>query len=166
MSQIPINIVTPISGAWPPPSRGILLEQTALELTQAQVGDSLTVLTPNDRTRELTLSGLVYDPSRPPAQFLGMAAGFISNETLEWLGGQRLLSEITITVSEKTNDVDHIQQVANRVEALLERNNIPVRVVFVPPPGVHPVAAIVDAVTAVLVVLGACCIIDCWDPHL
>lgn len=152
--DIPINIVSPVSGAWPPPNRAILLEQTALELTQAQVGDILTVLTPNDRSRELELSGLVYDPSRPPAQFLGMAAGFITFETLDWLGGQRLLTELTITVSEKADDIDHIQQVANRVESLLERNNIPVRVVFVPQPGVHPVAAIVDAVTAVLVILG------------
>jgi len=138
-----------------PPSRGILLEQTSLPLVNAEIGDELTVITPNERQRDLQLGGLVYDPSLPPAQFLGMAVGFINFETLEWFGVERLLTEITITVSEKADDVVHIQQVANDVESLLERNNIPVRVVFVPPPGVHPVAAIVDAVTGVLVILGA-----------
>lgn len=153
--NIPMDMVSPVDGDWPPPSRGILLEQTSLPLVNAEIGDELTVITPNERQRDLQLGGLVYDPSLPPAQFLGMAVGFINFETLEWFGVERLLTEITITVSEKADDVVHIQQVANDVESLLERNNIPVRVVFVPPPGVHPVAAIVDAVTGVLVILGA-----------
>lgn len=152
--DIPVNIVKPEEGAWPPPSRSILLERSALPMAQAQIGEILTVTTPDDRQRQLELSGTVYDPSNPPAQFSGMAFGYITFDTLEWLGGERLLTELYITVSEKTDDMAHIQSVADEVQALLERNNIPVRVTYVPIPGVHPVADIVDAVTAVMVILG------------
>lgn len=152
--DIPINTVSSVSGEWPPPERKILLEQSSLEITQSELGDELTVLALNDRKRDMSIEGLVYDPSRPPAQFSGMAVGFTSLKTLEWLGGSRLLTEIYITVSEKADDMDHIQGVASEVESFLARNNIPVVAVYVPIPDQHPVTEIVDAVTAVLVVLG------------
>jgi len=79
-------------GDWPPPRRTIVLERTSLlvgylGLSQARLGDEITVETADGRLRQVRLSGLAYDFARMPATFTGRAYGYVDRETLEWLGG-------------------------------------------------------------------------------
>jgi putative ABC transport system permease protein len=154
-SNIRLNKIIPVSGAWPPPRRGLLLERTALPLTQAGVGGVLIVETVGNRQRELTLDGLVHDLTLPAAQFVGEPVGYITMETLEWLGYPAYFDQLNILVANNTTDKAYIQQVTENVRDQLEKSGHTVYGINVPEPGEHPIQALVDSLSIILGALGA-----------
>ncbi|RPJ58872.1 MAG: ABC transporter permease, partial [Dehalococcoidia bacterium] len=153
--DIRLNLVTPISGAWPPPQKGLLVERQGLYLTNAQVGDEVEVETPDGKIRHLRLAGLAYDMANEPAQFSGNVYGYVTLETLEWLGFDREYDELAIQVSEKADDKDHIQAIADQVENKIEKSGRNVYWTWIPNPGEHPAKESIDPLLLILGVLGA-----------
>ncbi len=150
-SDIHINKIEPESGAWPPPAHELLIERAALSLTKANVGDWVLIETPDAKQRELRIAGLAHDQSRPPASFEGTAYGYITYETLEWLGQPRDYNELYITVSENADAQEHIQSVAAQVRDKVEKSGRIVFATTVPAPGKLPLE---DAVQAIVLLLG------------
>jgi putative ABC transport system permease protein len=150
-----MDTIAPERGAWPPPRHEILVERNAFSLLKAEVGDTLTVQTPDRKLHEVPLAGLAYDVSAPPAMFSGSVQGFATLETLEWLGQPRTFTQLRITVSEHADDVASIQQVADRVKHKVEQTENSVQNVRVPTPGNHPAKEIIDPLLLILTVFGA-----------
>jgi putative ABC transport system permease protein len=153
-NTIRINRLEPESGAWPPPRHELLIERAALGLTNAAVGDVVVVKTPGEIRRELRIAGLVHDQSRLPATFEGMPYGYVTFETLEWLGQPRDYNELYITVAQNTRDREYIRRVAERVRDRVERSGRAVSSVSVPDPGKPPLNDEVQAIVLLLGVLG------------
>jgi len=149
--DVRINKVFPEQGAWPPPDRGILIERASLGLTNANVGDMVVIETPSGKQRQLTIAGLTHDINLPPAVFVGNAYGYITFDTLEWLGEPRDFDTLNITVAENPDDEDHIQTVANLVRDKVEKGGRTVYFIWIPTPGEHPAN---DAVQPMLLILG------------
>jgi len=149
-----LNLVRPVSGAWPPPKKGLLLERQALGLINARSGDMLEVETGDGKIRHIRLAGLAYDMYNEPAQFSGQIYGYITFETMEWLGYGSEYDQLLIQVSENPMDKDHIQAVADQVERKVEQSGRNVYWTWIPEPGKHPAKESIDPLLLILGVLG------------
>lgn len=149
-----LNKVSPVSGAWPPPKKGILIERNSLPLTNASVGDVIEIETSEGKVRQLHIAGLAHDMDNPPAQFIGRPFGYITFDTLEWLGYSRTYDELHILVAENTTDKDHIQAIADQVEDKIEKSGQTVYWTYIPEPGEHPANESVQPLLIIMGVLG------------
>jgi putative ABC transport system permease protein len=151
----------PEPGVYPPPDRQILIERTsvlpglALGLApDARQGDTVRVETPSGAIREMALAGMVYDSVHGSAPWTGMAYGYVTRDTAEWLGYPRTYNELHMRVTGDRYDVNHIEEVAAEIENRLERSGLDVTRVQIPTPGKLPQDGIFQALVILLTVLG------------
>jgi len=152
--DIRLTKITPVSGDWPPPLKTILIERNSLYLTNAKVGDVLEVETSEGKMRQLRIAGLVHDMVKTPASFVGTPYGYITFDTLEWLGYERGYDALQILVAENANDKAHIQAVADQVEDKIEKSGRTVYWTWMPNPGEHPANEQIQPLLLILAVLG------------
>ena len=157
--DISINKLNSEQGDFPPPERTLLLERASivetLGLGELEIGDTLTIEPPDGRPREIALTGTVHDLSQLPAFINGSGYGYITYDTLEWLGEPRDFNQIIYTVSENKLDIDHIQNVGLLIENRLERDFVTVLFILVFPPGDHPAQNFLNAFSFILGAMGA-----------
>ncbi len=151
--DIRVNKVRPESGAWPPPEREILIERAALPLLETQVGDTVLIETPGEKQRPLRIAGLAHDPAQLPAQIDSSPYGYISFETLEWLGEDHGFNELYI-VAKNQADKEFAQQVTNQVKNKAEKNGLTIPMSTTAEPGQVPLDDILQAVLLLMGVLG------------
>jgi putative ABC transport system permease protein len=146
-------------GAWPPPEREIVIDRASvlipqMGLSKARLGDMLTVQTPDGHERQVRLAGLAYDFAQEPATLSGAPFGYVTFDTLEWLGGPRGYSELYIQVTGDALDQAHIQRVAERVRDKVEEAGYPIGYTSIPEPGTLPSNNATETISLVLGVLG------------
>ncbi|MCS7324434.1 MAG: FtsX-like permease family protein [Anaerolineae bacterium] len=107
-------------GARVPSRREILLERSTLRLFNKQIGDTLTIELPDGKTRELRIVGTVFDINAPPVLFANFGSGYISPETLEWLGFPKRYTEVRVRVAHHHTDREHLQRVADLIKERVE----------------------------------------------
>ncbi len=151
-NDIHVDKILPEMGAWPPPEKQILIERQSLTLLNAKVGDTVTLEMPDGKRRQLPIAGTAYHLLQAPAQFTGVALGYVDRDTMEWLGLNRDFTTIEFTVAENDRDREHIERVAEKVRHKIENSGLLVFSTFVPTPGKHPAA---DALDPLLLVLSA-----------
>ena len=147
------------TGVWPPLDRALTIERTSLlmaqlGLTRSRLNDSLIIKTPAGKERAMPISGLAYDFARIPATFSAMAVGYVTFETLEWLGEPRSFNELHIIVAGDKTDIEHIQRLANLVEHKIEKSGREVTSIEVHTPGKLPLDNYFQAISLILGVLG------------
>lgn len=135
---VDINRVFPESGAWPPPKRAILLERSSQRWTGAAVGETLLVQTPQGKQRRLPVAGSVHDLSQNPPAFSNRAYGYITPETLEWLGYEQGHTQLLIRLASPADDQAAVRRVAGIVEKKLEKGGHTVYGLWIPKPNKHP----------------------------
>ncbi|MBK9712283.1 MAG: ABC transporter permease [Kouleothrix sp.] len=153
--DIRINKISPVEGAWPPASREVLIERSSLGLTNARIGDSLQIELSDGTRRTIRIAGTAHNINMPPAAFTGVVDGFISLDTLEWLGMPRSYTALYITTTDKTLDRSGVGKVVNRVRDKIEQSGRRTFSAYVPIPGQHPADASVRPMLLILGVLGA-----------
>ena len=150
-----LNRIQAESGAFPPPNDAVLIERKAIELINAEVGNTISITTPAGDSFELPIEGLTYDLSQPSAQVVDEAYGYITWSTLESLGEERGYNQLHIRVAENQMDEDHITTVANEIRDELESGGNLVFTVVVPPPGEPGGYVFIVALLNVLGVVGS-----------
>ncbi len=145
-----LNIVAPVSGAWPPPDKTVLIERASLGLTNAKVGDTVTVELTDGRQLGLKIVGTAHDLNKPPAAFTGQPYGYINYDTMEWLGFGRLHDELRVLVENGT-DKKVVEETSRQVSQKIEKGGRSVFFTWIPTPGKHPAD---DAVQPMLLILG------------
>ena len=148
-----VDIVRSEEGAWPPPEREILVERAAIGLVNADVGDTLHIELPGEQQRELRIAGLAHDLVQVPAQFDGVPYGYISFETLEWLGEPHGFNELHV-VAANAGDPQAALDAVNQVEEKAEESGFTIPVSLAPQPGQLPLEDILDAVLVLMGMLG------------
>jgi putative ABC transport system permease protein len=151
--EMTVDIVRPEDGAWPPPEREILIERAAIDLINADLGDTLHVELPGDAQRALRIAGLAHDLVQVPAQFDGQPYGYISFETLEWLGEPHGFNELHV-VAANAGDPEAALDAVNQVEEKAEESGFTIPVSLTPQPGQLPLEDILDAVLVLMGMLG------------
>ena len=152
--EMQLHTITPLSGDWPPPDNGLLIERASLALMNAAVGETAVVETAAGRQRELKISGVVYDINTNPAQFTNQPNAFISRETVELLGYSPDFDEMAILVNGDRSDKAHVEAVVDVVEAKIEKSGRNVYFAQIPEPGEHPAQEVINPLLAILGVLG------------
>ncbi|MFT5193040.1 MAG: putative ABC transport system permease protein [Cellvibrionaceae bacterium] len=159
MGTSPIDIVETKAGVWPPPPRELALERNSQLFTGLVLGDWAIIEAPNGRLLTMPISGLAFDPSRPPSQVAGVSFAFVDPETFEWLGFPTSYNQLRIIPAEGRSDVAHIQAVADTVASKVERAGLTVRDTEIPEPGVHPLGFLLDTIYVILRVVAVLALI-------
>ena len=150
-NDIRVNRVTPQSGAWPPPKQEILIERAALGVIDAQIGDTVRIKLPDDTQRELYIAGTAHDPAQLPAKFDGTPYGYVTFETLEWMGESYGFNELHV-IATHPEDKAWAQQVINRVKDKAEKSGYTIPLSMTAEPGQLPLN---DVLQAILLLMGA-----------
>ena len=150
----------PSPGTYPPPDRQILIERTStltpnLGLSKASQGDTLLIETPSGAVRKVPMAGMVYDSVHGAAPWIG-GYGYITLDTLEWLGYPRTYNELHLRVTGDGHDVSHIEEVASAVKHQLGRSGLEVTRVNIPTPGKLPQDGLYQGLVALLPHSGSC----------
>lgn len=154
--DVRISRFRPEAGARVPGRREVLLERSTLRLFGKQIGDTITVELGDGKTREMRIAGTVYDVNAPPLQFANFGTGYITPDTLEWLGFPRNYSQMRIRVAERLTDRAYIQTVVDKIRDRVEDSG---RTFFgsnlSQNPGKHYADEQIQSMLLILVALGA-----------
>jgi len=145
-----VDLIRPVRGAWPPPERSLLIERSALPLLAADVGESLLIETAAGQRRELPVAGVAHDMVQVPAQFDGTPYGYVTLDTIEWLGEPYGLNELHVVAA----NADAAQQAVNTVKAQAEKSGYVIPLSLTVEPGQLPLEDILQAVLMLMGVLG------------
>jgi len=152
--EMQIHRQLPKQGVAVPADREVVLEHKSLARLGAAVGNALRIELPDGTIRLLPIVGTVQDQSDVYGSILGDLQGFITFDTLEWLHQPLSLNQLHVTVAESPNDERHIRQVATEIADRLEKNERKVYRTFVAPRDEHPLASVIEALLALLLILG------------
>jgi putative ABC transport system permease protein len=141
-------------GASVPADREVVLEHKSLDKLGATVGDFLTIELPDGTIREFLIAGAIQDQSDVFGSILGDLQGFVTYDTLEWLQQPVHLTLLYATVAESPHDRAHIRQVATEITDRIEKSGREVYRTSVTAGDEHPLASIIEALLAVLIILG------------
>jgi len=149
-----INLLAPIEGQAIPEKREVLLELDALQHIDTGVGGILEFQLPDGSTKTMPVAGIVQDTAAGAGDFLASPYGYISMDTLQYLGQPRLFNRAVVIVSEGGDDIFHIRDMGAKLKEKLEKNdNIVIRMRF-SETHKHPLADTVNAILGILMALG------------
>jgi putative ABC transport system permease protein len=137
-NAIKINSFTFELGAKSPPAGSILFEREALRLTQQKIGNNVWIQTPNGTKRKILISGVVHDPGLAPAGQEQTAYGYVSPDTIAWLGESKTFNILKIVVKTQPLELESIEQTTKALAVWLTTNGRSIEEIRIPPPGKHP----------------------------
>jgi putative ABC transport system permease protein len=149
--QAQINQLRPVAGGAAPGERELLIGYEQMRDTGYRTGDLLTIQLPDGAERPMRVVGEVGDQTRAHDP-MGAYRGYISQDTLAWLGQPRAYNRLLVTVSDHVDDEAYIQSVADAVEDKLEKSGGAVYRSSVFKSNEYPMA---DMALAVMGILGA-----------
>lgn len=144
-----INMVEPEAGAWPAGPGALLVERSALTLTQQPIGASVTIEIGRGVRRSIRIAGTVHDPGVAPAWQEQTIYGYIDQATLAALGDDAPMTQLKVLVRDPRN-VPGIEATADTIVRLLGGVGARVTEVHIPPPGRHPHQSQMNAVMLML----------------
>ena len=149
-----INLLVPVDGVTIPKKRQVLLEKDALQDLNVAVGGQLEFQLPDGSTRIMPVAGIVQDTAAGAGDFLAAPFGYVTMDTLQYLGQPRLFNRAFMTVTGDGDDIAHIREVGGQLKDKVEKNgNTVVRSRF-SETHKHPLADTVNAVLGILMALG------------
>ena len=148
-----INLLDPIEGASVPGENEILIGFDAMKDPGYRVGDVLAIELSNGTIRHMPVVGIVGDQTAE----VGMSVatrGYVSHDSLEWLGEQTEYGTLYATVSGDSSDETYIESVAQTLEDKIERSGREVYRTQTGRSDEHPFAEMALAILGVLGALG------------
>ncbi len=144
----------PLTGAYPPPEHEVLIERASLAWIGLEEGDTFEVESAAGIKRTLRIAGTVHDQTQMVASWLGQGTGYVTPETMQWLGLADGFDELMVVAAGDTQDKAHIGAVAQAVRNKVERGGHTVYWTWIPTPGEHPAQQTIDPMMLVLGMLG------------
>ena len=143
--QVQIARLQTDTGPWPPGPGELLIERSALELSGASIGETLSIKLAADQVHTVKLVGSVRDVSLAPGWMDHVVYAFLSSETLTSLGAPAGFNQLQLRVRDAEADQATVRRIAWKVKDLIEARGITVERVEVPVPGEHMHAAQMDS---------------------
>ena len=153
-SDIKINLLLPLQGNPIPADKQVILESKALKDLSVNVGDDLEFQLPNGKIKTMTVVGIVQDQTTGAGDFLAPPLGYVTLDTLPWLGLPPLYNRLLITADGNSNDINHIRQVSTSVTDKVEKSGRTVYHTNLNLTNEHPMASTVKAILGILMALG------------
>lgn len=141
------------SGNVPPQKGEVLLERATIAFLGLEPGDEILVKTPDSKKYTLRVSGVVHDLYRVPPVIEGWVYGYVSMDTIRWMGQPEGYNELYLDVDATTDAA--VLDIAEEVEDRIEGEGLPVYQKTLPDQGVHPLNFIIETVLILLGLLAA-----------
>ncbi len=153
-----IDTLKLLKGSWPPADKELVVDGYNLAQLPVGVGGMVEVETPSGKIRQMKLVGVVNDQTvgatDPGGFFLAPVQGYITYNTLPWLEMPSALNTLDITASGDANNLDNLRTISNQVSKSLQDAGLTVSSAAIRALDDHPNRVYVDAIAAVLFVLG------------
>ncbi|MEP7135172.1 MAG: FtsX-like permease family protein [Chloroflexota bacterium] len=149
-----INLLTPIDGLTIPKKREVLLEQKALKFVDVKAGGTLEFQLPDGSTKILPVVGIVQDTAAGAGDFLASPFGYVTMDTLQYLGQPKLYNRAYVTVATGGDDILHVREIGALLKDKLEKNGTTVVRLRSALTHKHPLADTVNAILGILMALG------------
>ncbi len=147
------------SGSRPTNNRQIFIERASIPFINATTGNTITVKAIGGAAQALSVSGIVFDPGQEPAWVNNITCGYITPDTLKWLGGPPPEKGLRIIVSEDNLDRSHIRDVADRLSAALQQKGYGVKRIEIPVPGKYQQTDKINSLMSSLEAFGLLCLV-------
>jgi putative ABC transport system permease protein len=149
-----INLLNPLEGKSAPAKREVLLEKDALRDLDVSVGGLLEFQLPDGSTKTLPVVGIVQDTAAGAGDFLASPFGYITTDTLQYLGQPKLYNRMLIRVAGNGDDLHYIREVGAELKDKIEKSGgFVIRLRFAETHR-HPLASTVNAILGILLALG------------
>lgn len=149
-----INQLLLLQGSLNPVNKQVILESKALNDLPVNPGDTLEFQLPNGNVKSMDVAGIVQDQTTGAGDFLAPPLGYITLDTLPWLGQPALYNHLFIRVGGNSNDISHIRQVSSLVSDKVEKSGRQVYRTELNKTNEHPMASTVKAILGILMALG------------
>jgi putative ABC transport system permease protein len=149
-----IDLLLPLQGNPVPGDKQVILERKALNDLAVKVGDALEFQLPNGNIKTMTVVGVIQDQTTGAGDFLAPPLGYITLDTLPWLGQPTDYNRLLVTVDGNSSDKEHIRQVSTTVSDQVEKNRRQVYRTELNKTNEHPMASTVKAILGILGALG------------
>ncbi len=146
-----INQLRPVAGGTIPGKHELLVGYEKMFDTGFRTGELLKIQLPDGTVRQMRVAGEVGDQTRAHDP-MSAHRGYVTEDTLDWLGQPRDYNRMLVTVSNHGEDEKFIQSVADAVKAKIEKDGGSVYRSSVFKSNDYPMA---DMALAVMSVLGA-----------
>jgi putative ABC transport system permease protein len=148
-----------VEGKYPPDDKEIVIDTSKFYKLHARVGDYIQIKNADGDIRSFHLVGITHDLTIGAASggggyFIAPMQGYITYDTVKWLGQPQQFNQMLVTVSESPNDLDHIRIISDRVLHEFDTNNITTINSVIRRQTDHPTLTYIDAIAAILMVLG------------
>jgi putative ABC transport system permease protein len=124
--DIQVDVPLPLEGDWPPGRHEVILERLSPEFIDAGIDDSISVELDNSTQKQLKIVGLAHDAQRLSPQVINVAFGYVTPETMDWLGFGETFTQLHLIVADHTQDENKIRAVTDLVEKQIEDSGRPV----------------------------------------
>ncbi len=88
-----------VEGAQEPRDKDVLLERSSMQALNASIGDTITIERSDGKQKYMQITGVVHDLSKRPTSMNGTYYGYVTPETMEWLGKSSDYTHMLIRVS-------------------------------------------------------------------
>ena len=149
-----VNLLEPIQGGEIPGKREVLLEQEALQELTVGVGGLLEFQLPDGSTRTMPIVGIVQDTASGAGDFLASPFGYITMDTLQYLGQPKLFNRAFVTVSGDGDNILYVRDVGAQLKDKIEKDGTVVIRNRFSETHTHPLADTVNAILGILMALG------------
>lgn len=133
----------------------IFIERTGASVLGIEPGEKISVELADGKMRDLTLASYVHDVTAFPYVFTNSVTGYVTPETIEWLGGSQEYYKLFMTVSQNKTDEEHVKLIAKSVAEKIEKSGREVYYTSVYQPGRHFATDITQALGVMMAFLGA-----------
>jgi putative ABC transport system permease protein len=153
-SDVHINLLLPLQGNPVPANKQVILEKKALNGLSVKVGDDLDFQLPDGSIKTMTVVGIVQDQTTGAGDFLSPPLGYVTLDTLPWLGQLPFYNRLLVTIDGNSNDINHIRQVSTAVTDKVEKSGQQVYHTNLNKTNEHPMTSTVKAILGILGALG------------
>jgi hypothetical protein len=135
-------------GSWPPKKGEVLMERASMAFLGLKTGDTILIKTASGKKARLEVRGTVLDLYREPPLLDGWLYGYVSQETIRWLGEPEGYNELYLDTAGE--DRPTVNRIVERVSDRLKGESLPVYKKTVINQNSHPLEYIIDTIVLLL----------------
>ena len=148
-----INMRDPVEGAPIPGENELLIGYEPMRDSGYRVGDVLSVQIADGTIRRMPVVGIVADQTAV-GDFSSSPIGYVTQDSLVWLGERENYTRLYATVSDDSNDEDYIQGISEAIEDKLEKSGRQIYRANISKSNEHPFGDMALAIFGILGALG------------
>jgi putative ABC transport system permease protein len=162
--DIDVDRYLPEEGKSIPGLREIVLERKSASDLDVEVGDTLTIEIGDEEHYDLLVSGTVHDLHAIPPTFRGETLGYVSSETLQWMGQRIYYNRLDIVPTTGRKDMSHVNTLVAEIrDRVVEPAGYTVRSAVFSPFGAGPgefwAEQNIDGLSVVFQSMGVMCLL-------